>query len=707
MLSLFLLGGANSVKAEKLYSNLSKLTNGPESKWDGTTNTMTWIGYSNNMISEFDFPTGDLSSWTSVTVDVTSLNNGDGIRIQMKADNVESDAIKLTGAGTHTTLLSAFKKGEVQMDLRNVQWIRILGSYYGDSHTIAPATPASAKISKVYLEEKNSLSFNNSCIANLDLTKLKVSEGVTYDPATGILTSTSTDENLYYEFENEDFSKVTNINVTRVTSGTEDEITYSDIIDKLDVYDASTSNSLHTWISSKYGVSDFASYSPNRVNKINWHINAIGTMKFTGVSIKGNTMVGCAPGWFDVSPAMYNNTSAVLHLNQDAACVYGKENGFTGSDYADISGCKKLKLTGTKGTTVRIYINSAEAKSYTLDSDGNLIIDFETDDNYKDADHLYLVNIRSSSYQTTANISSVQLYTENYSLFGSGRIISSAQSILDNENMTSINAKGVTSASALSTVNPNCLITANSGKVTNSNNVIVDGVCTSLELSDGNYPFSAPETFTATSVSFNRTFKAGTRSTVCLPFDLTAAEAAEAGTFYELSGTENEGTQLTFEDITASGTTAYKPYIFEAKVDGTPFTGYSSKEIAETPATFTGTTVEGYTLTGVLTGSSDVAADHPGKKVYGWSANSGKEGTFVKVGAGVAIDPFRAYVVYDGSGSSPARMAARFVGGSITGINEVSETPNVLNPDRKYIENNKIVIVKNGVKFNAAGQQVK
>ena len=93
--------------------------------------------------------------------------------------------------------------------------------------------------------------------------------------------------------------------------------------------------------------------------------------------------------------------------------------------------------------------------------------------------------------------------------------------------------------------------------------------------------------------------------------------------------------------------------------------------------------------------------------VYGWSGNDGKEGDFVKVGTGVAINPFRAYVVYDGDGVSLARMAARFVSGSVTGINEVSETQNVLNPDRKYIENNNIVIVKNGVKFNAAGQLLK
>ena len=269
--------------------------------------------------------------------------------------------------------------------------------------------------------------------------------------------------------------------------------------------------------------------------------------------------------------------------------------------------------------------------------------------------------------------------------------------------VTGLSESGIT----YNATNLNAIFDANSGELTNTNNVIVGGTCATLALTDGNYPFKAYDTFTATNVSYNREFKAGKKSTVCLPFALTPAEAAAAGKFYELSDVNDGNTGFIFTDVTSSGTTAYKPYIFEATENGTPFSAYSGKSIAATPTSFTGEAVEGYTLTGVLAGSSDVAADNEGKTVYGWSGNDGKEGDFVKVGTGVAINPFRAYVVYDGDGVSLARMAARFVSGSVTGINEVSETQNVLNPDRKYIENNNIVIVKNGVKFNAAGQLLK
>jgi hypothetical protein len=226
-------------------------------------------------------------------------------------------------------------------------------------------------------------------------------------------------------------------------------------------------------------------------------------------------------------------------------------------------------------------------------------------------------------------------------------------------------------------------------------------------LTDGNYPFKAPADFTATNVSYNREFKEMKSSTVCLPFALTDDDLdAINGSFYDLTGVAALGDDFTFS-LVSDGTTAYRPYVVDPDGDGVLFESFTNKLIPATPETCTAATVEGYTLTGVLKGSTDVAADHEGKTVYGWSGNDGNEGVLVKVGTGVAINPFRAYVVYDGGGASPARIAARFVGDSVTGINEVSETQNVLNPDRKYIENGKIVIVKNGVKYNAAGQLLK
>ena len=113
--------------------------------------------------------------------------------------------------------------------------------------------------------------------------------------------------------------------------------------------------------------------------------------------------------------------------------------------------------------------------------------------------------------------------------------------------------------------------------------------------------------------------------------------------------------------------------------------------------------VDGYTFKGVLSHSSDVAGDNAGKTVYGWNSESG---AFVKVGEGVSINAFRAYVTISNVNASQARLAAKFVGGIVTGINELnaSEAQKI---DGKFFKNGKLVILKNGVKYNAAGAQIK
>ena len=154
---LFTMGGVNSWAGDKTNADLSKLGNGPVSKWDAATSTMTWTQTSNNMISNFDFgiSIANLSPYESITIKCSALTNAAGIRIQMKANGVESDAIALNGDGTHKTNLSAFKKGDNPMDLTKVEWIRLLGSAWqnGESHTINTDNPATVKLEEVYLEK--------------------------------------------------------------------------------------------------------------------------------------------------------------------------------------------------------------------------------------------------------------------------------------------------------------------------------------------------------------------------------------------------------------------------------------------------------------------------------------------------------------------------------------------------------------------------
>lgn len=101
---------------------------------------------------------------------------------------------------------------------------------------------------------------------------------------------------------------------------------------------------------------------------------------------------------------------------------------------------------------------------------------------------------------------------------------------------TSIDATGVTGATELTTANPNCLIIANAGMVTNTKNVIVDGVCANLELVDAK-PFKAPVAFTATNAKFTKTVSDAGFATMVIPFDAAIPQGVQA---FNLKGINGE-----------------------------------------------------------------------------------------------------------------------------------------------------------------------
>ena len=195
-------------------------------------------------------------------------------------------------------------------------------------------------------------------------------------------------------------------------------------------------------------------------------------------------------------------------------------------------------------------------------------------------------------------------------------------------------------------------------------NVIVDGVCGNLKLTDGNYSFKNNEAFTATNASYDRTFVPGQRSTICLPFALTEEEAAAAGTFWSLTRYDTEAQKLHFDIVTEPQ--ANTPYIFEA-AKAQPFLSISGKIV---PASSQETvTKDGIRFIGVNERTHLVSVEN-GVTYYGYRQS---DATFVKVGTtnGANINPFRAYL----QTSTPlsARMAVDFDDeeGSPTGIQDV------------------------------------
>ena len=129
----------------------------------------------------------------------------------------------------------------------------------------------------------------------------------------------------------------------------------------------------------------------------------------------------------------------------------------------------------------------------------------------------------------------------------------------------------------------------------------------------------------------DRSFTKDRKSTVCLPFDLTTAEASAAGKFYTLNSVD--GTTLKFTDV--GDPAAYTPYVFVPAKDGRLF--YNFGKTLESSANVTCETSAGsYTFHGVL--KSETVPEG----AYGYNAS---DGVFSKTtSANVNINAFRAYI---------------------------------------------------------------
>ena len=148
--------------------------------------------------------------------------------------------------------------------------------------------------------------------------------------------------------------------------------------------------------------------------------------------------------------------------------------------------------------------------------------------------YAYLHCIKGANWNDVT-VTSMQLFKIcRYNISGKGSL-EDFQSVLNKPTLTSIDATGLTNEEAIeiSTGNPNCLMIANTGKLSNPNNVLIKGAddsysCASLVLEDAN-DFAAPVDFTATDAAFKRTATGYDGwATVCLPFAANVPEGVEA-----------------------------------------------------------------------------------------------------------------------------------------------------------------------------------
>ena len=253
-----------------------------------------------------------------------------------------------------------------------------------------------------------------------------------------------------------------------------------------------------------------------------------------------------------------------------------------------------------------------------------------------------LQGIKSAGWGQNNIVNNIAVYATpganapKYVLAGSGFQLAETEAALADATATSIDATGVTGITTnseagrtlLTSANPNCLFlgTTGNGGLANTQNVITSGTCDNLVLTD-NYPFQAPEDFTATAASYSTTINATAQcGTLCLPF---AAAIPDGVTAYTLNYTSGDAATATPVDATIPANT---PVLLN---------GSGEK-------TFTGATVEidadASNVSGALTGVFQQGYVPQNSYVLQKKAES--EAGFYKVAAEntITIKPFRAYL---------------------------------------------------------------
>jgi len=194
--------------------------------------------------------------------------------------------------------------------------------------------------------------------------------------------------------------------------------------------------------------------------------------------------------------------------------------------------------------------------------------------------------------------------------------------------------------------------------------------------------------------------KGGQYNTLCLPFSLTEEQIAKSSLataeIFKFSGATKDGDELELYFQPVTELTAGVPYFFRFMDDGANLSMLSFADVTVTTATAGSVTHNGVTLIGTLSQVSVSGSD----KLYLAANNELHWSSSAKT-----INPFRAYFSVAGlpAGAPPrARIVERE---AVATDIESAQTSAI--SSQKVIENGQLYIIRNGVRYNAAGQVVK
>ena len=212
--------------------------------------------------------------------------------------------------------------------------------------------------------------------------------------------------------------------------------------------------------------------------------------------------------------------------------------------------------------------------------------------------------------------------------------------------------------------------------------------------------------------TYTRNVTVGKLSTICLPYDAKV----DGATVYSLEGKTVKGGKVQSLSFVIAGDTedeshvlkAGVPYIYKATDDAQTFTKTGNSASAVAPKAgcegFVGTYSEF-----MLPIGNFFLYSKGGKQEFRKSGDSGDGKSYIIVGA------FKCYIssldnIRETSAENTHEAAHRLVIGTwtdeATGITTL-DTDSVEPADGKYIEGGRVVVIKNGIKYNINGQRIK
>ena len=689
LIALFtLMGGVNSY-ATKKYASFANATQ----TWTSGTNTFSWNSTSNNFIAT-GLPTGDISSYTNFHCTVSDFSeNANFIRLVIK-NGKDPQITEFIGAGEFNV---DFVTKYPTFDFTCVTDILIFGSNSATAeHVIDGENLASVVITDCYMEKPFVFAFDATGTAVVDVTDLKAWGCLSINHQTGVVTNSYEEPSNKDGYLKIDFSPA--VDMSNVY-GFKVNYTGDNILDGISVNDWR-----YKYGNNIYGRNDIAASMAGETSIEAWiwgARNTTGSLTISSVEFYSN-VITANPGeeslMTDLTAYHWNGSAwqtsghtPSYRVNESTnVAYYGVDwNGEQCQNYSDVEGYKAIRIYSAQGNTPRAMFFKSDASGqqqfdFTWNAEGGyyellLSTVYASVGNYK------LISVRPQS-GTTSSIKGIYIIENSpiydYKISGNGLVTSKVTEALADATATSYDATGVTGTGVdfTSVANPNALFKANAGVLANTKNVIVDGTCDNLELTDG-YPFKAPIDFTATAASYSTTINAEAGAgTLCLPF----AAIPDGVTAYTLTYTSGDKAAATPVETTIPANT---PVLLNGS-GAAEFTGSGAVSASAT------------NVQGALTGVFEATT----VPVNSYVLQNGDRGLgFYKVETDdIVANPFRAYLTAQVLG---ARSISITYGG-VTGINDVKakkvgEKDVYYNLNGQRVSNpTKGVFIKNGVKVS-------